>query len=251
MTENSKQSAQLTDALGLQVSPIAIAFANSLPDGIINFEGVVPAGCSFWEKATSGVFATTANDHQSCSIGIHTHNLSNAPAAQPDELQTTLQAMIGLDYVRESEIASIPVMSEASEYVVYGPLAEFPLEPDAVLLFAEAHQGLTLSEAVSRVDANLPPAMGRPACAVIPQVINQNQAAMSLGCCGARAYLNNLTDSVALWGLPGSKLTEYCDQIEVLSNANKTLTILHSQRSEAVNAGQRPTMNESLEKLMA
>ncbi|MCG6888026.1 MAG: DUF169 domain-containing protein [Gammaproteobacteria bacterium] len=250
MTENSQRSNQLTVALSLPLTPIAIAFTNELPDGIAKFDSVVPAGCSFWEKASSGCFATTSQDHQNCSIGIHTHNLSNAPASQSEELKTALEAMIGLDYVRESEIAEIPTMEQAHEYVIYGPLSDFPLEPNAVLLFAEARQGLTLSEAISRVDANLPPAMGRPACAVIPQVIKQNQAAMSLGCCGARAYLKSLTDSVALWALPGSKLSEYCDQIEVLANANKTLTTLHRQRGEAINAGESPTMTQSLEKLM-
>ena len=35
------------------------------------------------------------------------------------------------------------------------------------------------------------PAMGRPACAVVPQAINSGQAALSLGCCGARAYLDS------------------------------------------------------------
>jgi hypothetical protein len=43
------------------------------------------------------------------------------------------------------------------------------------------------------------PATGRPACAVIPQVLNCGKATLSLRCCGARAYVDVLTDSVALW----------------------------------------------------
>jgi len=91
--------------------------------------------------------------------------------------------------------------------------------------------------------------MGRPACAVIPQVVNHGYAAMSLGCCGARAYLDALTDDVALWALPGSKLDQYCEQILVLARANKTLTAFHKRRREDVEAGKRPTVRESLERL--
>ena len=91
--------------------------------------------------------------------------------------------------------------------------------------------------------------MGRPACAVIPQVLNQGYAALSLGCCGARAYLDALSDSVAMWAFPGSKLDQYCEQIAVLARAYKTLTAFHARRREDVEAGQRPTVQESLRRL--
>ena len=75
-----------------------------------------------------------------------------------------------------------------------------------VLLFADARQGLVLSEAIARVDGGVPPAMGRPACAALPQAFNHGVAAMSLCCGGARAYLDALSDDTALWALPGSRL---------------------------------------------
>ena len=249
MSTYQPQADQLMTSLGLSQQPIAISFCNELPDNIEKFDGVVPAGCSFWQLAATKTFATSASDHDMCSIGVHTHNLSGAAASQQSELEVTLGAMIGLDYVREAEIAGIPVMQNQHQFVIYGPLSESTLEPDAVLLFAQSAQGLTLTEAVTRVDGNMPVAMGRPACAVIPQVINLENAAMSLGCCGARAYLDTLNDSVALWALPGSKIASYCDQIEVLAKANNILTMFHSQRGIDVAAGQRPGVQESLEKL--
>jgi uncharacterized protein (DUF169 family) len=135
------------------------------------------------------------------------------------------------------------------KYVLYGPLGEFPLEPEVVLLFAHARQGLILSEAVARVDKGSPPAMGRPACAVVPQVLNHQRAATSLGCCGARAYLDALSDSVALWAFPGSKLHQYCAEIVTLARANKTLTAFHARRREDIEAGTRPTVRQSLDRL--
>jgi hypothetical protein len=73
-----------------------------------------------------------------------------------------------------------------------------------VLLFGKADQMLILFEASQQVERGLPPAMGRPACAIVPQAKNTGRAALSLGCCGARAYLDVLTAAVALWAIPGS-----------------------------------------------
>ena len=251
MSNYQIQSAQLKTSLGLSLQPIAVAFCDELPANIANFDGVVPAGCAFWQKAATRTFATTASDHALCSIGIHTHNLAGAPAAQQTELQSTLQAMIGLDYVRADEIASIPVLRRAVKYALYGPLSDFPVAPEVALLFADAQQGLVLSEATQRVDGDIPLAMGRPACAVIPQVVNQDRAAMSLGCCGARAYLDVLTDGVALWALPGTKLDDYCAAIEKLANANKTLLAFHERRRTDIESGDRPSVQVSLERLGA
>ena len=249
MSDYQRQADQLMSSLDLSLQPIAVAFCDVVPDEVPDFDGVAPAGCVFWQEAATHTFATSARDHGLCSIGIHTHNMSEAPASQQDELQASLQAMTGLDYVRKEEVAAIPVMQREVKHAIYGPLANFRVDPEVILLFAHAQQGLILSEAVERVDGGVPPAMGRPACAVVPQVLNHGHAAMSLGCCGARAYLDALSDSVALWALPGSKLDQYCAQIAVLADANKTLSAFHERRRKDVESGERPTVRESLQRL--
>jgi uncharacterized protein (DUF169 family) len=236
-------------SLELSLPPIAISFCGAVPAGVPSFDRVVPAGCSFWQEAATRTFVTSAKDHELCAIGVHTHNLSPRSPSYPGELQEVLKAMSGLDYVREDEVAAIPVVQHEVKYVLYGPLGEFPLEPEVVLLFAQARQGLILSEAVARVDKGSPPVMGRPACAVVPQVLNHQRAATSLGCCGARAYLDALSDSVALWAFPGSKLEQYGVEIVTLARANKTLTTFHTRRREDVEAGKRPTVQQSLDRL--
>jgi uncharacterized protein (DUF169 family) len=249
MNGYQEQANQLRTSLGLSLPPIAVAFCDTVPPDVPSFDGVVPAGCRFWQEATTHVFATSAEDHQLCPIGVHTHNMSGASASQQDELKASLEAMTGLDYVREEEIAAIPVLQRQTKQALYGPLAEFPLVPEVVLLFAHAQQGLVLSEAIERVDGGVPPAMGRPACAVVPQVVNRGLAALSLGCCGARAYLEALSDDVALWALPGGKLDQYCDQIEVLAHANSVLSTFHERRGKDVASGKRPSVRESLQRL--
>lgn len=249
MSNYRTQATQLESTLSLSQPPTAVAFCDTVPGGIANFEGTVAAGCAFWEKAARGTFATTVSDHEMCAIGIHTHNMADAPASQGDELQASLNAMVGLDYVREAEIAAIPVLETPVKNAVYGPLSEMPLEPNVVFLFAHAQQGLILSEAVERVDQGTPLAMGRPACAIVPQVVNHQRAALSLGCCGARAYLDGLSDAIALWALPGAKLDAYCEQIEILSSANAMLSKFHEQRRLAVELGERPSVEQTLQRL--
>ena len=141
MATYSELAEQLTASLNLSLPPIAVAFSDAAPAGVAAFDGTVPAGCSFWQEAATRTFATSAADHALCSIGIHTHHLTPAPATHGGELQEALKAMSGLDYVRDDEVAAIPTLQREARHAVYGPLADFPLTAELVLLFAHAQQG--------------------------------------------------------------------------------------------------------------
>lgn len=75
------------------------------------------------------------------------------------------------------------------------------------------------------------------------------RAALSLGCCGARAYLDALAPAVALWALPGSRLAEYAEAIAALAAANTALAAFHARRRSDVEAGESPTLKESLRRM--
>jgi uncharacterized protein (DUF169 family) len=246
----AKLAATLAASLDLQQAPIAISFSDSLPAGVKLHAGRVPAGCKFWEDATGEAFVTIAADHNLCAIGVYTHNLQSSPAQQTD-LMDALKVFGELEYVRPEDLTSIPVLQSQPGYVVYAPLASSPLPPDVVLLFVNAHQTLILSEATQQVENQNAPAMGRPACAIVPQVMNTGRAALSLGCCGARAYLDVLTDDVAVFAIPGAKLEAYTRRIESLAKANAVLANFHQIRRQAIAAGATPTIKESLAALAA
>ena len=106
------------------------------------FSGTVAAGCEFWERASQQTLVTHAADHQHCAIGVHTHNLPNASPAQDKELGDVLAAMKGVGYVRDEEVAAIPVMKQSFSTVIYGPLESCSGQADVVLLFAHARQSL-------------------------------------------------------------------------------------------------------------
>jgi len=71
----------------------------------------VPAGCVFWQLAATRTFVTTTKDYELCSIGC-AHSPYGAAFARPirAELKQALEAMSGLDYVREEEVRRIPVV---------------------------------------------------------------------------------------------------------------------------------------------
>ncbi len=239
----------LQGSLQLRQPPIAVCLTDSVPDGVPLNRGRVPAGCVFWQQAAKGAFATAAADHDLCAVGVYTHNLAQPSAAYAGELASVLKVMAGMEYVREEDVARIPVMKRQVGWVVYAPLAETPLPPDAVLVFADSRQALVLTEAIQQVEPAVPPALGRPACAVVPQTVNSGRAALSLGCCGARAYLDVFGDDVGLWALPGPAIDQYAARVSVLAQANDTLGRFHRLRRADVEGGGHPTYAESLERL--
>jgi uncharacterized protein (DUF169 family) len=241
----AKLATTLAASLDLLQPPIAISFTDTVPAGAKANSERVPAGCRFWQDAATTTFATSAADHNLCAIGVYTHNLQSSRAQQTD-LMDALKVFADLEYVRSEDLALIPVLASQPRHVVYAPLASSPLPPDVVLLFVNANQTLILSEATQQVENQSAPAMGRPACAIVPQVMNTGRAALSLGCCGARAYLDVLTDDTAIFAIPGAKLEAYTRRIEALSKANAVLANFHQIRRRAIAAGATPTIKDSL-----
>ena len=249
MNENAVLAGSLISSLELALPPVAVTFTDVAPADVPPYGGIVPAGCVFWQQAATRTFVTSAKDHALCSIGTHTHHLAQPVPSHQAELAEALAAMSTLDYVRAEEVAAIPVVEREVRYVVYGPLVDCRLGPDVVLLFAHARQGLVLSEAIARVDQGVPPALGRPACAVVPQALNHGNAALSLGCCGAAPTSTRSPTPCPCGRYRRANFDRYCGEIATLARANKTLTTFHLRRREDVEAGKQPTVRQSLERL--
>jgi uncharacterized protein (DUF169 family) len=246
MTNDWAAHAQaLSAALHLTQPPVAVCFADEVPAGVPMWQGTVPAGCRFWEEGTRAAFATTAADHGLCAIGTFTHNLETSPAHDAERAEA-LNLFASLGYVRPEDLSRIPVLARRPKFVIYGPLESVPVRPAVVLLFARPEQALILSEASQQTEAGAPPALGRPACAIVPQAANSKRTALSLGCCGARAYLDVLKSDVALYAIPEPRLAPFTARVEALAKANSVLTAFHAVRRRDVAKGLTPTIAESL-----
>ena len=251
MSQYDRIAQSLTDSLKLRLPPVAVCFSDAPPESIPVHQGKASAGCQFWQEGAANAFQTSAQDHETCVIGMHTHHMPFTSKAQETDLNDALKVFADLGYVRPQDLPNIPVLKKESKHVVYAPLASTPLPPDAVLLFAHSQQGLIITEAIQQVEPETPPALGRPACAIVPQVVNSGKAALSLGCCGARAYLDALSDDVALWALPGAKIAEYAERIEALAKANAILEQFHTLRRKDIEGGMIPSIQQSLARLQA
>lgn len=245
----AKLAESLVSNLKLSQPPVAVCLSHTIPEDVPTYSGYAAAGCRFWEEATSKAFSTSSADHNLCAIGVHTHNLEPSSGQQTD-LMDALKVFGDLGYVTQKDLPQIPVLKSRPAHVIYAPLAQTPLPPDVVLFFVNANQTLILSEATQQVENQNAPAMGRPACAVVPQVMNTGHAALSLGCCGARAYLDLLTENTALFAIPGPRLVDYCIRVAALAQANTVLTRFHTLRRRDIASGETPTVKESLAAMM-
>ena len=249
MDQSEGIAKNLTESLHLSTPPVAVSFTDTPPAGVSPLSQPAPAGCAFWERGALGAFVTSPKDHEKCAIGMYTHHMPLDTASRKKDLNDCLKVFGDLGYVRPEDVPGIPTLKQEAKYVTYAPLSSTPLPPNVVLVFADSRQSLAITEAVQQVDSGVPPAMGRPACAVIPQTANSSRPALSLGCCGARAYLDVLTDDIALWALPGEKIGAYADRIKVLTEANDILTKFHQLRRKDVEEGKSPSVEQSLARL--
>jgi hypothetical protein len=127
---NSLLAETLTQSLDLTQPPIAVCLLDELPRVVELWSGPAPAGCRFWQEASTRVFATAPADHANCAIGQYTHNLAMTPASEKD-LGDALRILDSLSYVRAQDIPSIPVLQSRPKYVLYGPLASVPAAPES------------------------------------------------------------------------------------------------------------------------
>src|SRR5207245_10582635 len=79
-------------------------------------------------------------------------------------------------YFPASEFGGVPRMSEAPNFVAYGPLHKIGFEPDVVLMVCNPQQAMLVGEA-----ASAPRLMGAPTCAAIPMDYNDGRVGVRLG----------------------------------------------------------------------
>src|SRR5437660_218835 len=137
----------LAQLLSLTSPPVAIAFVDAVPVGVPHISNGEPAGCGYWRRAAAGeVFYTVADDHKSCPIGAHTHNVLLS-SAEKKELMGLIETMVGLQYLKMEEVPRIPTRKTPLQVAVYAPLDAAPIPPDVVLVRGNARQLMLVAEA--------------------------------------------------------------------------------------------------------
>ncbi|MGH7748669.1 MAG: DUF169 domain-containing protein, partial [Candidatus Dormibacteria bacterium] len=142
-SERGELAAQLRRVWPERPAAVAMARVDVVPDGIPMRSAAATSACLFWREAEREVFAVGA-EHGECPIGRITQGFTTElPAA--DELIGT---MVETGYVDPAEVAAMPALPLGHAAIVYGPLAGFPLDPEAVLIVGLPEQVMLLGEAL-------------------------------------------------------------------------------------------------------
>jgi uncharacterized protein (DUF169 family) len=221
----------LTTALALSRRPIAIAFRESPPAGVPQLTGTQPSGCSFWRLAATGqVFYTVPSDHYNCAVGSYTHNMP-LPEEREPELKNQLSLMANVGYLRMDEVPTIARLDTAPAVIIYAPLAQTPVTPDAVLVAGTPARLMLLHEAATRANVGttqLSTLLGRPTCMAIPAALASGLTS-SLGCVGNRIY-TGITDEEFYTVIRATDLESVMGQLETITSANAALAEYHNGR---------------------
>lgn len=216
-------AAQLSKVLGLKHAPLAITFTNEAPAGVAAHDGTMPdpsgdgrtgrvaAGCIFWMHAADKTFTTTPEDHYNCSVGSVTHGLKSLESVMANE---DVQGILESEWVTPAEALQLPMVQAQHDYVVYGPLAETPLEPDVVFLRINAFQSMVIHDAFSDIAFE-----GKPQCHIIPIAKEQNRLAISTGCMLSRIRTGMSPDELTCT-IPAGQLPEVVARLEARRSAN-------------------------------
>jgi uncharacterized protein (DUF169 family) len=223
----------LTSVLDLRQRPVAIALCDVRPDGVAEFEGTEPAGCSFWRLAAGGKrFATRPVHHANCAIGAHTHNIP-LPPERAGDLDDTLTLMTGIGYIRMDEVPGIPRLPATPKHVVYSPLGDSPVAPDVVIVVGRPGRVMLLQEAALHAGASARvPLAGRPTCMAIP-IAAAGGVIVSSACVGNRVYTDIGEDELYV-AIPGKDLVKIVEALRTIVAANATLANYHRGRRAAL-----------------
>jgi uncharacterized protein (DUF169 family) len=214
--------------------PVAMAFLAHPPAGLPRIDRPLPAGCGYWKHASDGhAFYTTAADHENCTVGAYTHGVT-LPPGKAKELESVVGTMVELHYLRSEEVAGIPRRAAPMEVAAYAPLDRAAFDPDVVIFRGSARQIMLVSEAARAAGVfESGAAMGRPACAMLPQAIAAASGVASVGCIGNRVY-TGLGDDEMYFAVPGPAIGRVLEQLGVMQTANAALEAFHRQRAVAL-----------------
>jgi uncharacterized protein (DUF169 family) len=244
LDRNQQAAAALMDGLELDRQPVGLAFLDAPPAGVASTDALPPTACTFWRLGERSLFYAEASRHFDCPVGTIAMGWGIPPERQA-QAEQVVGTMIELGYVSADEVAHVPAVERPGAGILYGPLAQFPIEPKVVLAITSPFQAMLLAEADEAVKLGRPsllPTLGRPACGAVAWSANEATTVMSVGCIGARTHLDLPADRAVVI-IPGERLDGLVRRLPTIVRANEALAAAHQAeraRFEAA-AGGAPT----------
>lgn len=232
MSTAARQSTALSQLLTLNHPPVAIAFTDQVPPGLRPYDAAVPApaadgrtgsvaaSCVFWIEGQQGAFTTSARDHGNCSVGAVTHGFQSLAAVADND---DVAALLASKWVDAASIPAIPVITQGSEHISYGPLSTFPVQPDVVFLRLNAKQAMSVADAWPEVRFE-----GKPQCHILAIAKEHKQVAISVGCMLSRVR-TGLPNTEMTCAIPGDQVDRLIEQLQAATEADRAVAAYAAQ----------------------
>ena len=169
------------------------------------------------------------------AIGLMTMGFPLSPE-QGQRAQSLVGTMAQLHYFDPGEVAHVPTIKKQHKGIVYGPLGAMPVDPDLILLMLTPYQSMLAAEALGQVAWAESPQLGtfgRPACAALPKAEAIGGPTLSLGCIGARTYVDLPQEKLVLV-VPRASFEAATDRLAGVVDANGKLEGFHRQQRATV-----------------
>jgi len=235
--DNAKTNQEITSAFGLEIAPVAMALVDDQPQGVESIEGEFPSFCTFWRIAEEKTFYASAAKHFNCPIGAMVLGFE-MPKEVQEQLSGLVKKMCECSYLSEDEPAHIPTIKEKKAGVVYGPLKDFPVEPQLILMWLKPSQAMIYNEVLGCCkwsESMQSMALGRPACAVIPTTLDSSPFGMSLGCTGMRTF-TEVSDDHILATLNCKEIDSFLTNLATTISANKEMKEFYLEHKKSITA---------------
>lgn len=222
---------QLSSTLSLREPPVGLTFADSVPVGVPIFNEVVPSSCALWRKAEKGVFFAPAESHYNCPVGAMVMGF-DMPESVKSELMGAVGLMCECGYVSPDEPEKIPTIKRQSKGIVYGPLAELPVQADLILLWLTPQKAMYFNEAIgaSKWTHDAPTSVfGRPGCSALPVALENGRTTASFGCMGMRTF-TEIPDDRFLVTVPAARVEEFAQSLEKTAAVNEGMRTYYLDR---------------------
>lgn len=229
-TRYQEQARDVRSLLQLDLPPIALTFVDGQPSDVTQTATVSPSSCAFWRQAEAGVFYAAAAQHYNCQVGSMVMGFQ-LPEEVMAQLGGLVETMCGWSYLSPEEGDKIPSVASNAAGVVYGPLADFPMAPSAVVVWLTPKQAMLFNEAVGSASWAAAPARvsGRPACAAIPSAMKGELPVLSLGCAGMRTF-TAIADDRMLAVVPGAKIDDFVSRLRATAESNAKMLSYYEKR---------------------
>lgn len=211
----------LMERLNVELPPVAMTWVAERPAQVQQTGKESPSFCSFWRWGEQQTFYAAAEQALGCPLGgmVAGFPLPDDRRAEAHELLAEFCEAEGDHSHSHDEAALMQEIEQTARVtkpasgVVTGPLWEFPLAADVVLVWGTIIQAAVLQEAVGPLMWKNNPqgaVFTRPSCSVLPIAMLNSKPAMSLGCAGMRAY-TGIPENLFLVALPGDRLEQIAE----------------------------------------